>query len=70
MMRIYIQHARAVMGPSGRGYCSRGMREFASRHGLDWEDFVINGIDVESLKHIDDDMVRAVIAEAEKDGQG
>lgn len=69
-MQIYIQHARAIVGPSGKGYCSRGMRAFAERHGFDWEDFVVNGIDVELLKPIDDDMVRAVIAEAEKDGQG
>ena len=69
--RVYIAHARAVLGSNGRGYCSRGMRAFANRHDLNWEDFVTNGIDIETLRAIDDDMARAVIAEAEADnGQG
>lgn len=46
------------------------MRAFADKNNLDWEDFVNNGIDIEVLRAIDDDMVRAVIAEAEQDGQG
>ena len=68
-MRIYLHHARSILGPNGRGYCSRGMRDFAERYGLDWEDFLRNGIDAEILRAIDDHMVKAVIAEAEKDGQ-
>ena len=68
MTIIYLKHARAVLGPNGRGYCNRGLRTFAERHGLDWSDFLENGIKVELICHIDDDMVRAVIAEAEKDG--
>ena len=45
------------------------MRDFAERYGLDWEDFLRNGIDAEILRAIDDHMVKAVIAEAEKDEQ-
>ena len=70
MTIIRIEHARSVIGANGQGYCSRGMRLFAARHGLDWENFVHHGIAVESVAHIDDEMLKAVIAEAEKDGQG
>lgn len=66
--KAYIHHARAIPAPNGQGYCSRGMRLFATRHNLDWEDFLLNGIEVDKLKLIDDDMVRALILEAEKDG--
>ena len=69
MTTIYLKHTRAVLGPNGRGYCSRGMRDFAERYELDWENFLRNGIDAEILRAIDDHMVRAVIAEAEKDEQ-
>lgn len=69
-MIIYVRHARAVLCPNGRGYCSQGMRQFAQLHNLDWEDFVKNGIDSSILGAIDDVMVKRVIAEAEKDGQG
>ena len=70
MTIIRIEHARSIVGPNGKGYCSRGMRMFAKRHELDWEEFVNNGLPVEAFAHIDDDMLKAVIAEAEKDGQG
>jgi len=30
-------------------YCNRGSRPFFERHGLDWGDFVRNGIDAELL---------------------
>lgn len=66
--RIYIHHARAIPSQNGQGYCSRGMRLFAVRHNLDWEDFLLNGIDIEVIRAIDDEMARAVILEAEKDG--
>lgn len=29
--------------------CSRGARVFASRHGIDWNDFIQNGIDADVL---------------------
>lgn len=69
MTTIYLKHTRAVLGPNGRGYCNRGLRAFCERHALDWAHFLENGIDVELVRHIDDEMVRAVIAEAEKDGR-
>lgn len=68
-MIIRLEHCRAITGPNGKGYCSRGMREFAQVHNLDWEDFLQNGIDSEVLGAIDDAMVKKVIAEAEKNGK-
>jgi hypothetical protein len=45
--------------------CSRGGREFFAKHGLDWSDFLKNGIDADVLRVIDDEMVRQVIKVAE-----
>lgn len=69
MTKVYIHHARAIIGSNGKGYCNRGLRAFGKRHNLDWEDFLLNGIDIEIIRQIDDDMARAVIAEVEKDGK-
>lgn len=53
------------------GYCNKGLRPVAERHGIDWSDFVKNGIDIERLKHIDDAMLLPVIefARARQNGQ-
>lgn len=69
MTIIRIEHARAVIGSNGKGYCSKGMRMFAEKHNLNWEDFLLNGIESDTLAHIDDAMLHDVIAEAKKDGQ-
>ena len=69
MTIIRIEHARSVFGSNSKGYCNRGMRAFAAKHNLDWESFVYNGVDTKLLSHIDDEMLNAVIAEAEKDEQ-
>lgn len=36
------------------GYCSRGVREFFSRHGLDYSLFLEEGIDSEILLKVSD----------------
>lgn len=46
--------------------CSRGGREFFARHGLDWSDFLKNGIDANKLREINDEMVNQVILIAEQ----
>lgn len=43
------------------GYCSSGMREFATRYNLDWESFLLNGIEETELAKIDDHMVTKMI---------
>lgn len=69
-MRIYMRHARSVIGTHGRGLCSRGMRAFAKRHNLNYLDFARNGIDVEELKHIEDAFINRIIKLAEAEYSG
>lgn len=47
-------------------FCNRGARQFFERHGLDWSDFMKNGIESETVEHIDDAMVRRVIERAKQ----
>lgn len=48
-------------------YCNRGAREFFSKHGLDWGDFLRNGIDVRKIEAIGDAMAMKVVAHARKE---
>jgi hypothetical protein len=48
MTRIYIRHIRAL------GLCRSGACRWAENHGINWSEFVSNGIDMGDLKHIDD----------------
>lgn len=57
-MIIRVEHGWAI------GYCSKGMRKFAEQHGLNWMDFLINGIDEVRLSQIDDHMVEQLIEAA------
>ena len=43
------------------GYCNRGSRKWFRDHGLDWAEFMQNGIDVRQLAHIDDAMVTKAV---------
>lgn len=44
--------------------CHNGAREMAKRLGIDWWDFLQNGIDIERIKHIDDVNVQNAIKAA------
>jgi len=46
--------------------CSSGARSFFKRHGLDWSDFLKNGIDAEILLKINDVMANQVIEQARR----
>lgn len=46
------------------GLCSRGSRELCARYGIDWMNFLQNGIPAEELSRIDDDRIRRLIAHA------
>lgn len=63
-MIVTMKHAREV------GYCARGMRVFAQRHGLDWTRFVRQGLDADELRKTDDAMAARVIEQAERDSNG
>lgn len=47
-------------------FCNRGSRQFFERHGLNWQDFIQNGIDVSHLEQIDDAMMQQVIERARR----
>ena len=57
-LMVRVEHARAL------GYCSRGMRAFAARHGLDWGRFVHEGIPAEELEATGDHMALQVVEKA------
>lgn len=42
--------------------CARGARAFFVRHGLDWGDFLVNGIDSKALEQTGDAMAMRVVA--------
>lgn len=67
-MIITTKHARSVMGPSQTGYCAKGMRLFAERHGLDFALFCKHGVDESVLLETGDAMALLVVEEAHRNG--
>ncbi len=66
-MIVTIAHVRSVPGLSKRaGFCARGGRAWFARHGLDWTQFVRNGIDAEVLLATGDGLALAVVDHARK----
>lgn len=57
---VTIQDARAI------GYCRRGSHTFGQLYGLDWMDFLKNGVPASKLRSLNDALVDKVIAQAEK----
>lgn len=47
-------------------FCNRGARLFCERHGIDWTDFRLNGIDSSKLEHFDDEMIRKILDRAKQ----
>lgn len=48
------------------GFCRAGSRNFFEKHGLDWRDFVRNGIDADKLRALHDGLTDALVAWAEQ----
>lgn len=46
--------------------CARGARAFFKRHGLDWSDFIRNGIDASVLEATGDAMALKVVDYAKR----
>lgn len=61
-MRVTWQHMRTIPSRRGRGYCRNGARALAKRHGLDFRDFVRNGIEAEALESTGDAFALALVA--------
>lgn len=48
------------------GYCMRRVRPWFAQHGLDFVDFVNNGIEPEKLLATDDEFARKIVEYARK----
>ncbi|TGC32435.1 hypothetical protein CW310_02085 [Pseudomonas citronellolis] len=48
------------------GYCRPGAAKFFRRHGLDWWTFKEEGLPIEQIERIDDEMARAVVEQARR----
>lgn len=57
-MKIYMRHVRQVF------MCSRGARTFCMQHGINWTDFLRNGVDEEVIKATGDAMALKVVEAA------
>lgn len=57
-IRVTLADAKAV------GYCNRGGRAFAERHGLDWHAFVFDGLPAAALEATGDAMALKAVAHA------
>lgn len=64
MTIVTHRHAREL------GYCNRGLRAWFSREGMDWADFLKNGIAADVLRQHDNAMAERVIARAEGENHG
>lgn len=64
-IRVYMRHVRSAQ------LCARGSREFFRKHGLDWNDFLTNGIPVSKLEEIGDPIaLRAAHEAIEEEANG
>lgn len=62
-MRITIEHYRAMRVPNGKPYCVHA-RKFAHRYGINWRDFVKNGVDEKVLVDSGDAMAMKLVEKA------
>lgn len=63
MTIVYMSHLRSLK------YCSKGVRKFFIKYELDFNDFLKNGIDEETLKKTNDAMAFKAIEKAKEDGR-
>lgn len=60
-----MEHMRQVRGFTARpGFCAKGIRRWFAARGLDYSDFLKNGIDEEHLLATGDPMATAVVRQA------
>lgn len=66
-MRVTTRHLFTIPGFNRRrGFCRDKSRAWAKRQGLDWRDFVRNGIEAEKLEATGDAFALALVAWARK----
>jgi hypothetical protein len=59
--RVYVRHVRQC------GFCLSGVRKWAELHGLDYRDFLSNGIPVSQILQIQDAYAKQIIDRAIKE---
>jgi hypothetical protein len=64
MTVVRLSHARQL------GYCAQGMRDFAARHGLDWQRFITEGLPGEQFLATGDAMALEVVKVAQQQEGG
>ena len=60
-MKITLQDMRSMPCATGSGYCSRGARQWADKHKLDWQKFITDGIEEEELSNKKDAMADRLV---------
>ena len=63
-IRVTVRHIRAAK------FCSRGARQWFARHGLDFNEFVVNGYPVEVIENTGDALGKMVADIARQDAEG
>jgi hypothetical protein len=61
MLIVLHRHLREI------GYCNRGCRTFFERHGLDWREFLADGIEADRLASTGDAMALKAVEHAAKE---
>lgn len=64
MTVVTHRHCREV------GFCNRGLRQMAARHGIEWAHFLKFGIDAEALRALGNAMAERAISRAEEEPNG
>lgn len=59
MIIVYLRHVRKAK------YCLSGTRKFFSENGLDYQDFIVNGIPAEKLLSLNNEMSNMVVRVAQ-----
>lgn len=60
MIKATLDDARNSV-PGKRKYCTKGIRLFCQKYGIDYQDFRLNGVDIEILIATGDSMALAVV---------
>lgn len=63
MIRVHVRHIKS----GDLNYCSRGSRVWFKQHGLDWSEFIRDGLPEDVLLATGDAMALAAIEEARKE---
>lgn len=68
MIRVFRRHL--YHDTPAQRYCAGGARRFFARHGLNWGDFLRNGIDGQKFVDTGDAMAIRAVKHAEEEDDG